>query len=175
MTTVKAVHVDVMAQDNRSLIKRYRFQPPNDPKTGNKTKFTSIGIQQVLENFVKCFERDNPDHKYRLVELAGARFRLVHEVIPCTAPDCKKPALSDKFCRKHLKEAFLAEQKALAAAAESGQSNAEDLGRDVMPPRVGGGVALANHPFFSMVRPSDPAGQTCAVEDCKFSEAGHPA
>jgi hypothetical protein len=72
----KSVNIEVLSTDNKKVIRRFRFNPPDDPKTGRKTRFTEKGVDQVLENLIASFDRDNPDHKYRLVTLKD-KFRLV--------------------------------------------------------------------------------------------------
>jgi hypothetical protein len=79
----KAVVVEVLSQDNNKVIQRYRFVPP---AAGHKQRFTPSGVERVLENFIFSFERDNPNHRYRLVECAG-KFRLVW--IPEEKPDAQ--------------------------------------------------------------------------------------
>ena len=74
----KRVQVEVLSQDNKRVIHRFRFAPPNDAKTGHRTRFTAEGVDQVLENFVDSFERDNPNHRYRLV-VCKDKYKLVWE------------------------------------------------------------------------------------------------
>lgn len=76
LQTFKAVNIEVLSEDNKRVIKRFRFTPPTDTATGKKRRFLESGIEQVLENFIASFERDNPNHRYRLVQCNG-KFRLV--------------------------------------------------------------------------------------------------
>lgn len=77
MKKPNVVHIEVMAQDNKSVQQRYRFVAEDkDGKTKGVT-FTPEGVDHIINTFVTKFEMDNPGHQYRLVELAGAKFRLV--------------------------------------------------------------------------------------------------
>jgi hypothetical protein len=87
----KRVQIEVMSQDNKRVIRRFRFVPPSDAQ-GRKTRFTSKGVDHVLENFVDSFERDNPDHKYRLV-VCKDKYKLVWTEDP--EPDVQKQMLED--------------------------------------------------------------------------------
>jgi hypothetical protein len=81
----------VLSQDNKRVIQRYRFVPPNDTQ-GRKTRFTAPGVDHVLENFIDSFERDNPNHKYRLV-VCKDKYRLVWA--PDPEPDPVKESLAE--------------------------------------------------------------------------------
>jgi hypothetical protein len=87
----KRVQVEVLSQDNKRVIQRYRFVPPNDTQ-GRKTRFTAPGVDHVLENFVDSFERDNPNHKYRLV-VCKDKYKLVWTPEP--EPDVQKQMQED--------------------------------------------------------------------------------
>lgn len=82
----KAVTIEVLSQDNKKVIQRWRFVPPN------KRLFTDKGVDQTLDNFIDTFERDNPDHRYRLVVMTD-RYRLVWE--PEEKPDTQAEALKE--------------------------------------------------------------------------------
>ena len=73
----KRVQIEVMDQANKKVIRRFRFTPPDDP-SGRKHRFTGKGVEQVLDNFIDSFERDNPNHRYRLV-VCKDKFKLVWE------------------------------------------------------------------------------------------------
>jgi hypothetical protein len=110
----KAVNIEVLSADNKKVIRRFRFTAPDDPKKG-KQRLTPAGVDKVLENFIESFDRDNPDHKYRLVDLHGGRFRLVHEFVKCKTFECHEAALSDELCRKCLKAELKKKQAEPAA------------------------------------------------------------
>jgi hypothetical protein len=89
--SVKAVNITVMSEDNKRVMQRFRFKAPNDAN-GRKRRLIGAGVYQTLENFIDCFDRDNPNHKYRLVALGGARYRLVNAP-PDPEPDLQKEHL----------------------------------------------------------------------------------
>lgn len=128
---VKAVLIEVLSQDNKQVIKRFRFVPP---EKGHR--FNPEGVERCLNNFIFRFDSDNPNHKYRLVELKGhagrdCHFRLVHEVIKCKgADDCKHPALANDLCRRHLNA------KAREDAKKSVQTFEDDAVIAVVPTDV---------------------------------------
>lgn len=109
----KRVQIEVLSQDNKRVIQRYRFVPPNDAKTGRKTRFTDIGVDHVLENFIDSFERDNPDHKYRLV-VCKDKYKLVWTPDPQPDP-----------VQKNLGEALAAVKAGAAPATAQGNSPCE--------------------------------------------------
>jgi hypothetical protein len=92
LPTTKRVEIEVLSQDNKRVIRRFRFTPPNDAKTGQKTRFIGKGVDHVLENFVDSFERDNPNHRYRLV-VCKDKYKLVWESEP--EPDPVKEHLDE--------------------------------------------------------------------------------
>jgi hypothetical protein len=111
----KRVQIEVLSQDNKRVIRRFRFVPPSDAQ-GRKTRFTSKGVDHVLENFVDSFERDNPDHKYRLV-VCKDKYKLVW-----TPEESGDPVIGASDDREN----------SANVCAEAVR------GRDVKPPTVGG-------------------------------------
>ena len=71
----KAVVIEVMHPSNKRVMSRHRFVAPREGK--NCQRFSTAGVDQVVNTFITKFEMDNPGHQYRLVECAKATFRLV--------------------------------------------------------------------------------------------------
>lgn len=77
MKKPKAVLIEVLAPDNKSIQQRYRFVAEDKDGKTKGVRFTTAGVDQIINSFCTKFEMENPGHNYRLVELAGAKFRLV--------------------------------------------------------------------------------------------------
>lgn len=107
---LKAINIEQLSQNNKRVIRRYRFTPPKE--TGRAVTFTAKGVEMVLDNFIQSFERDNPDHKYRLVVMNGGRYRLVWTPEP--EPDHQRIALEKMV--EDLKSGKLIPDRPLATA-----------------------------------------------------------
>lgn len=73
---IKRVDIEIMAQDNKRVLQRYRIRPKQTVE-GSHAFFTEKGVDAVLEGIIARIDAISPNHKFRLVSLGRGRFRFV--------------------------------------------------------------------------------------------------